>query len=110
MATEKAQRAPASTPPPPAVTREAIGDIRSSRPYFLTAHPLTSLARRAASVASLILLDLSGLVLGVYAALALRDVVYGEGTPLWGVLWKAESDWLPFLTLVTVLVFWQAGL
>jgi exopolysaccharide biosynthesis polyprenyl glycosylphosphotransferase len=110
VATEKAQRAPASTPPPPAVPREAIGDIRSSRPYFLTAHPLTSLARRAASIASLILLDLIGLVLGVYAALALRDVVYGEGAVLWGVLWKAESDWLPFLTLITVLVFWQAGL
>ena len=51
-----------------------------------------------------------GLTLGVYAALALRDLVYGEGTILWGVLWKAETDWLPFLTLVTVLVFWQAGL
>ena len=51
-----------------------------------------------------------GLTLGVYAALALRDFVYGEGTILWGVLWKAETDWLPFLTLVTVLVFWQAGL
>ena len=110
MATEKAPRAPASTPPPPAVTREAIGDIRSGRPYFLTAHPLTSVARRAASIASLILLDMIGLTLGVYAALALRDFVYGDGDVLWGVLWKAETDWLPFLTLVTVLVFWQAGL
>ena len=110
MATEKAPRAPASTPPPPAVTREAIGDIRSGRPYFLTAHPLTSVARRAASIASLILLDMIGLTLGVYAALALRDFVYGDRTVLWGVLWKAETDWLPFLTLVTVLVFWQAGL
>ena len=51
-----------------------------------------------------------GLILGVYAALALRDFVYGDGPVLWGVLWKAETDWLPFLTLVTVLVFWQAGL
>ncbi len=110
MATEKAPRATASAPPPPAVTREAIGDIRSSRPYFLTAHPLTSVARRAASIASLILLGLIGLTLGIYAALTLRDFVYGEGTVLWGVLWKAETDWLPFLTLVTALVFWQAGL
>ena len=30
--------------------------------------------------------------------------------PLWGFLWDAEADWLPFLTLITVLVFWQAGL
>jgi exopolysaccharide biosynthesis polyprenyl glycosylphosphotransferase len=110
VATQKAPRAPASTPPPPAVNREAIGDIRSGRPYFLTAHPLTSVARRGASIASLIVLDMIGLTLGVYAALALRDFVYGEGDILWGVLWKAETDWLPFLTLVTVLVFWQAGL
>src|SRR5205085_2081228 len=29
---------------------------------------------------------------------------------LWGIPWKAEVKWLPFLTLVTVLVFWRAGL
>jgi exopolysaccharide biosynthesis polyprenyl glycosylphosphotransferase len=88
----------------------ALGDIRSSRPYFLSAHPIGAAARRLASIASLIALDLIGLTLGVYCALALRDFVYGDGTPLWGVLWKAETDWLPFLTLVTVLVFSQAGL
>jgi exopolysaccharide biosynthesis polyprenyl glycosylphosphotransferase len=110
VATQNPPRAPASTPPPPAAKREAIGDIRSSRPYFLSSRPLLSVLRRGASIASLILLDLVGLTLGVYLALALRDVVYGADTVLWGVLWKAESDWLPFLTLVTVLVFWQAGL
>jgi exopolysaccharide biosynthesis polyprenyl glycosylphosphotransferase len=110
VATEKAPRAPAPTPPPPAGSPEPLGDIRSSRPYFLTVPPLTAVARRAASIASLIALDLIGLTLGIYLALALRDFVYGEETVLWGVLWKAETDWLPFLTLVTVLVFWQAGL
>ena len=110
MATQKAPRAPATTPPASAVNGEAIGDIRSSRPYFLTARPLTAVARRGASIASLIVLDLVGLTLGIYLALALRDFVYGEQSVLWGVLWKAETDWLPFLTLVTVLVFWQAGL
>jgi exopolysaccharide biosynthesis polyprenyl glycosylphosphotransferase len=110
VATEKAPRAPASTPSPPASGREATGDIRSTRPYFLTARPLMSVVRRGASIASLIVLDLVGLTRGVYLALALRDLVYGADTVLWGVLWKAETDWLPFLTLVTVLVFWQAGL
>ncbi len=112
MASEKAPPAPT-----PAATRQraaegntALGDIRSSRPYFLTAHPIGSVARRTASIAALIVLDLIGLTLGIYAALALRDLVYGNGTPLWGVLWQAETEWLPFLTLVTVLVFWQAGL
>jgi exopolysaccharide biosynthesis polyprenyl glycosylphosphotransferase len=108
VATEKAPRAPAT--PPSRANPQALGDIRSSRPYLLTAQPLVSVARRAASIASLIVIDLVGLTLGVYAALALRDVVYGADTVLWGVLWKAETDWLPFLTLVTVLVFWQAGL
>jgi exopolysaccharide biosynthesis polyprenyl glycosylphosphotransferase len=111
VATEKARQAPPSaTPPRGTDERAALGDIRSSRPYFLTAHPFSSVARRSASIASLIVLDLIGLTLGVYAALALRELVYGRGTPLWGVLWKAETEWLPFLTLVTVLVFWQAGL
>jgi exopolysaccharide biosynthesis polyprenyl glycosylphosphotransferase len=48
-------------------------------------------------------------VLGVYAALILRSVYYGEDI-LWGVLWRVETDWLPFLALVMLLVFWRAGL
>ena len=85
---------------------EPLGDIRSTNPYF----PLRSAGRRAASIAALVVLDLVGLVLGVYGALGLREFVYGNGTPLWGFLWDAEAEWLPFLTLITVLVFWQAGL
>jgi exopolysaccharide biosynthesis polyprenyl glycosylphosphotransferase len=111
MATDKARSAPpAATRPSGKDGSAPLGDIRSSRPYFLTSHPFANVARRSASIASLIALDLIGLTLGVYAALALREMVYGRGTPLWGVLWKAETEWLPFLTLVTVLVFWQAGL
>src|SRR5947207_5508765 len=64
-----------------------------------------------ASVVALILLDLVGLVLGVYSALTLRALVYGdEGLTQWGLRWRGETDWLPFLTLITVLVFWRAGL
>jgi exopolysaccharide biosynthesis polyprenyl glycosylphosphotransferase len=65
--------------------------------------------RRTASIAALIFLDLCGLVLGVYAALILRSLYYGEDI-LWGVLWRVETDWLPFLALVMILVFWRAGL
>ena len=108
MATEHAPPArPPSSPPSSRGSEGAvapIGDIRA--PYFL----LRSAARRFASILALIVLDLAGLVLGVYGALALRDMVYGKGVPLWGFLWKAETDWLPFLTVITVLVFWQAGL
>jgi exopolysaccharide biosynthesis polyprenyl glycosylphosphotransferase len=112
VATEKAPPAPAppASRPSGADGAAASGDIRRSRPYFLSPDPLAAVARRTASIAALIALDLVGLTLGVYAALALRDLVYGNGTPLWGVLWRAETEWLPFLTLVTALVFWQAGL
>ena len=84
-------------------------DIRSRRPFFLTGSQLTAAGRRIASIAALVVLDLAGIVLGLYAALVLRELYYN--TPvLWGVIWRVETDWLPFLTLITVLVFAQAGL
>jgi exopolysaccharide biosynthesis polyprenyl glycosylphosphotransferase len=105
--------------PPPAKQPEAarrhrdgiaptarVGDIRSTTPYL----PLQGAARRVASVIALVALDLVGLVLGVYAALTLRAFVYGYEVDQWGLRWKGETDWLPFLTVITVLVFWQAGL
>jgi exopolysaccharide biosynthesis polyprenyl glycosylphosphotransferase len=100
------KQAPPARPPTSAQSAPPLGDIRSASPYF----PLRGAARRVASVAALIVLDLVGLVLGIYAALVLRALVYGEGTPLWGFIWKTETDWLPFLTVITVLVFWQGGL
>jgi exopolysaccharide biosynthesis polyprenyl glycosylphosphotransferase len=84
-------------------------DIRAGRPYILSGGLLRTVARRLASIAALVSIDLTGLVLGLYSALALREEYYGRN-PLWGVLWKAETSWLPFLTLITLLVFAQAGL
>ena len=69
------------------------------------------MARRTASVVALIVLDLCGLALGLYAALALREFVNGARPILWGLIWRdAESNWLPFLALVLVLVFWRKDL
>ncbi len=102
MATEQAP--PAS--PTPASTAPPLGDIRSTKPYVR----LRGAVRRAASIATLVVLDLVGLVLGVYAALILRWLVYEDGTLLWGLIWKTETHWLPFLTVIVVLVFWQGGL
>ena len=107
MATKHAVR-PASSERPPPPPR--LGDIRSGRPWLLSAQYLRAFVRRVASVASLVLLDLCGLTLGIYAALVIRELYHGADSILWGVLWRAESDWLPFLGLVTVLVFWRAGL
>jgi exopolysaccharide biosynthesis polyprenyl glycosylphosphotransferase len=84
-------------------------DIRAGRPYLLSGSVLRTMVRRLASIAALVAIDLTGLMLGLYAALALRELYYGR-SPLWGVLWKAETNWLPFLTVITLLVFAQAGL
>jgi exopolysaccharide biosynthesis polyprenyl glycosylphosphotransferase len=86
------------------------GDIRRSRPYLLASSPLRNLLFRAASVVALVAIDLVAVGFALYAALALREVYYGHSPILWGVLWTAEGNWLPFVVLVTVLVFWQAGL
>ena len=110
---------PAFTPRRPSATQPRAsgtvlappaGDIRSVRPYILSRGRIRSTARRAASIVALIALDLGGLALGLYAALVVREVVYGHVPILWGVLWEGPSEWLPFLTVITVLVFWRAGL
>ena len=85
-------------------------DIRATRPYLFAASPLRAIGRRSLSIAALVALDLAGLALGLYFALAVRELVLGNTPVLWGVLWRAETDWLPFLMLLTFLVFWQAGL
>jgi exopolysaccharide biosynthesis polyprenyl glycosylphosphotransferase len=86
-------------------------DVRARRPYFLSSAPLKAAGRRASSIVSLLFLDLAGLALGVYAALALREIVAGTRPILWGLIWRdAEVKWLPFLLLISLLVFWRNGL
>src|SRR5438552_18884711 len=98
---------PSSPPELPATPAE---DIRSARPYLFSRTTLVAVGRRLASVAALVLLDLGGLVLGIYVALIFRELYLGQWPPLWGILWDSETEWLPFLTVITVLVFWVGGL
>jgi exopolysaccharide biosynthesis polyprenyl glycosylphosphotransferase len=66
--------------------------------------------RRLLSIAVLVALDLSGLALGLMAALVIRTLVYGD-TVFWSLLWDTgPREWLPFLAPITVLVFLQSGL
>lgn len=90
--------------------RTGAEDVRASTPYFLSRTPLKSLTRRLASILALVALDVAGLILGLYAALALRAVVFDPKPVLWGLLWDHETSWLAFLILLLVLVFWQAQL
>jgi exopolysaccharide biosynthesis polyprenyl glycosylphosphotransferase len=57
----------------------------------------------------LVLLDLTGVTLALYAALVLRNAYRGEQV-LFGLPWAAVSTWLQFIALVLVLVFARAGL
>ena len=113
MAVKTPQRGRGRIPAPAAAVPDRPGripvDIRSGKPFFLAPSRLAAAARRIASITALAALDLSGLVLGLYAALVLRELYYGSPV-LWGFLWRVETDWLPFLTLITVLVFSQADL
>ena len=86
-------------------------DIRAGRPYLLSPTPLKSAVRRALSVLSLGALDLAGLTLGLYGALALRALLFEPKPILWGVLWRdGAGKWLPFLALLMYVVFWRASL
>jgi exopolysaccharide biosynthesis polyprenyl glycosylphosphotransferase len=91
-------------PPPP------VGDIRQGRPYVAARSTLRLAFLRLVSVVALICIDLTGVGLALYSALVLRELYYGSPELFWGALWDQETNWLPFLLLVTVLVFWQAGL
>ena len=85
-------------------------DVRAARPYILSASLLKVILRRLASVTVLVVVDVTGLTLGLYRALALRAFVVDPKPVLWGLLWDQETSWLPFLILLLVLVFWRAGL
>ena len=91
-------------------TADPSGDIRRSRVYLLSRGALVGALRRAVSIAALVGADVAGLALGVYVALVLRSVVYGD-TIYWSLLWDTgPAEWLPFLVPITLLVFLQAGL
>lgn len=84
-----------------------VEDVRFGRPYILARSPLLTFARRVVSIAVLVAIDLGGLTLGLYAALTLRSLVVDPRPILWNLIWVHESDWLPFLILMLVLVFWR---
>ena len=56
------------------------------------------------------MIDLGGLVIGVYAALVVRSLIRDPKPILWNLLWQHETDWLPFLILLLLLVFSRNGL
>jgi exopolysaccharide biosynthesis polyprenyl glycosylphosphotransferase len=84
-------------------------DARSATPPIFRVSRLAPVVRRLASIAMLVSLDAAGVTVGLFVSFVLREVYYGRNLR-WGSLWQAESDWLPFLILVTLLVFAQGNL
>jgi exopolysaccharide biosynthesis polyprenyl glycosylphosphotransferase len=87
-----------------------VEDIRSGRPYLFTSASLRTFGRRLVSIAALATIDIAGLIIGLYAALALRAYLFDPLPVLWGLLWTSETNWLAFLIILLVLVFWQSRL
>jgi exopolysaccharide biosynthesis polyprenyl glycosylphosphotransferase len=113
LATKPAPPADQSTQPAGQRPVSVPVDIRAAKPYPFASRSFRHLALRLASVAALLVLDLTALGLGLYVALVLRELYYGRafGDILWSFLWTdTEASYLPFSALVLVLVFWQAGL
>jgi exopolysaccharide biosynthesis polyprenyl glycosylphosphotransferase len=108
MARDQAQPPASGGAAPAAASLPGARDIRATPPSVL-GRPITAALRRTASIAALLLIDVTGLALGLYGALALRDAYHGR-TPLWGLLWEQPRQWLPFVGLVTLLVFARGGL
>jgi exopolysaccharide biosynthesis polyprenyl glycosylphosphotransferase len=84
-------------------------DVRSATPPIFRGSHLAPFARRLASITVLASLDAIGVTVGLYVSLVLREIYYGRSIH-WSSLWQAETDWLPFLILVTLLVFAQGDL
>ena len=82
-------------------------DARYARPYLFTRSPFKTAAWRTLSIAALFAVDILGLTLGLYLALALRSVIRDPRPILWNLLWNEETDWLPFLILLVFLIFWR---
>ncbi len=98
-----------ATKPLAGVTSDEPSDIRRAR-VLPSPFQLRSLVRRLTSIVALVAIDVGGLAGALYLALVIRELYYAGSPIFWGLAWSAEGKWLPFLSVVTVLVFWRAGL
>ena len=85
-------------------------DVRRSGLYLLSRRPYVALIRRLLSIAALAALDVLALALGLFLALVLRELIHGNSSIYWSLLWEGPRHWLRFLAPITLIVFWQAGL
>jgi exopolysaccharide biosynthesis polyprenyl glycosylphosphotransferase len=94
-------------PTPPATPQPS--DVRSATPPIFRVTHLAPVVRRLASIAALAAIDAAGVTAGLFISFVLREIYYGRSLH-WRSLWQTETDWLPFLILITLLVFAQGDL
>ena len=87
---------------PAADAAELARDVRASP--VLRGPVGNALMRRALSVTILLLIDLTAVFLGIYAALAVKLAVQGQAVDP-SVIWASERKALPLAALALVLVF-----
>ncbi len=62
-----------------------------------------------ARISALVAIDVGAIAVALYGGLVVKDAI-DRPRVLWGLVWRAEAEWLPFIALVGVLVFTRAGL
>jgi exopolysaccharide biosynthesis polyprenyl glycosylphosphotransferase len=96
--------APALAHPPEGSGR----DIRARTPYVIRMLASSDSHRKVARVLVLLSLDLLGLFLSIWSALAVKDVILGEFS--FSATTSLAGHYLPFAFLITMLLFARAGL
>jgi exopolysaccharide biosynthesis polyprenyl glycosylphosphotransferase len=100
------QRAPSSADAIPFVLPDR--DVRRKRPPFLSFLLRLETLRKAARVASLLVLDLVGVAAALCTALALKLAL--KGNLDWSVVVREAKHYVPFAYLITVLMFARTDL
>jgi exopolysaccharide biosynthesis polyprenyl glycosylphosphotransferase len=84
-------------------------DVRAPVGPRLSVRQLRGAGAQVLHVLALAAIDLAGVALAIYAGLVTKELVAGRDV-YWGLIWEAESAWLPFVALVLYLVFTSNGL
>ena len=91
-----------TAPPTPAASLGEIKDPRSET--GVSARRLRHLIGRGLDVLMLLAIDVFGISAAIFSGLVLREVLNGREV-FAEQLWAAEKEWLPFVLLVSVLIF-----
>src|SRR5947209_8526605 len=84
-------------------------DVRAKRPPLLSFVLRLETLRRAGRIVSLVALDVAGVFLAIYTALAVKALVL-SGTFDWHDIYLQTKDIVALATLVTLLLFAKSGL